>query len=70
MLTKLQVLGLPVVIDWDQLVVGASCFVPAPLNITQQLKKQLLDAAPPGGRLLIEEVAEKGLTGIRIWRIE
>jgi hypothetical protein len=69
-LIKLQVLGLPVVVDWDRIRVGESFFVPAPLGITQQLKRQLLDAAAKTDRALcVEEVAEKGLTGIRVWRI-
>jgi len=68
--TKPQILGIPVIIDWDKLVIGGSFFVPAPLVMTQQLKKQLLDAEDPHGyKLQVEEVAEKGLTGLRVWRI-
>ena len=68
--TKPQILGIPVVVDWGKLLIGASFFVPAPLVITQQLKRQLIYAADTHGYgLLIEEVAETGLTGIRVWRI-
>lgn len=67
---NLQILGLPLAIDWGKLLVGASFFVPVPLGISQQLKKQLVAvAAEYGYALLTEEVAEKGLTGLRVWRV-
>jgi len=67
---NLTVLGLPIVIDWDQLLIGTSFFVPVPLGITRQLEKQLLNAAAEHGYdLHITEVYEKGLTGLRAWRV-
>jgi hypothetical protein len=66
---KLQVLGLPVQIEWEKLRVGVSFFIPVPLGISQQLRKQLLAAAAEYGYdLLMEEVVEKNLTGLRVWR--
>jgi hypothetical protein len=68
--TNVQVLGLPIQIDWGKLLIGASFFVPVPLGISQQLRKQLLAAAAGYGyELLMEEVVEKNLTGLRVWRI-
>jgi hypothetical protein len=68
--TNPQVLGLPVQVDWEKLRITASFFVPVPLGMTQQLWKQLQAAAAPYGyELLAEEVAEKGMTGLRVWRI-
>jgi hypothetical protein len=69
MQTNLQVLGLPIQIEWEKLLIGASFFVPVPLGISQQLRKQLTAAAAKYGYdLLIEEVVEKNLTGLRVWR--
>jgi hypothetical protein len=70
MQTNVQVLGLPVVIDWAKLQIGASFFVPIPLAMTQHPRKQLQAvAAQHGYDVLVEEVVEKGLTGLRVWRI-
>ena len=67
--TRLQVLGLPVIVDLDRVRVGESFFVPAPLGTTRQIKEKLLgEAAKADQALLVEEVAEKGLTGLRVWR--
>jgi len=71
MQTRLQVLGLTIVIDWDRIRKGESFFVPVPLGISYRLKKQLLEVAAGIDRTLrIEEVVEKGLTGIRVWQIK
>ena len=68
--TNPQVLGLPIQVDWGTLRITASFFVPVPLGMTRKLWEQLqADAAPYGYELLAEEVAEKGMTGLRVWRI-
>lgn len=68
--SNLAVMGLPLKLDWDRVRVGESFFVPAPTGVTQVLRPQLrAEAKDIGYDVVIEEVAEDDLMGLRVWRI-
>jgi hypothetical protein len=60
--------GIPVVIDWHKMTLGASFFIPA-LD-TEPLTEQVVSEAKKRKmKLVFKEVVENGLIGIRFWRI-
>lgn len=71
MQTRLMVMRVPVRIDWAELGVGESLFIPAPVGYTLTLKNNLHAAAADAGYSVVtEEVSDKGFTGVRLWRIK
>lgn len=60
--------NLPILINWHELVVGASVFIPA-LNL-HKLKRQMLQESDKRGiRLVGKERIEGGKLGMRFWRV-
>lgn len=67
----LRVQGVPVIINWGALGVGQSFFVPVPSATIRSVKATLhWMAARRKYWTVTEEVAEKGLMGVRVWRIK
>ena len=60
--------GIPVIIEWHAMVLGASFFIPA-LDTEPLIKTILYNARQLGIRLKYKEKIENGLFGIRFWRI-
>lgn len=61
--------GMRVEIDWHKLPVGGSVFVPG--ADTRKLKRELrAEASQTEYSLHLEEVAELGLCGVRVWRLK
>jgi len=59
---------LPILINWHEMVVGASVFIPA-LNL-RKLKRQMEQESDKRGiRLVGKERIEGGKLGMRFWRI-
>ena len=59
--------GIPVIIEWHAMVLGASFFIPA-LD-TEPLTIKILEVARKHGiRLKYLELVENGLIGLRFWR--
>lgn len=70
MQSRLLILGIPVRINWSDMGVGDSLFIPAPTGISERLKTDLLEAAGcTGYKIAVLEVAEKGFMGVRVWRV-
>lgn len=64
----LETHGIPVVVKWLEMPIGSSVFVPG--SDTRSLRKAAKkEATDIGCQVLIEEVAEMGISGIRIWRV-
>ena len=63
----LQPDGIRIVVDWEQMVVGASIFVPC-IN-TEEVKKQVAKIAKKKGwETKLFTRIEDGRFGVRIWR--
>ena len=60
--------GIPVIIEWHAMVLGASFFIPA-LDTEPLIKNILILAKQRGIRLKYKEKIENELIGIRFWRI-
>jgi hypothetical protein len=60
--------GIPVIIEWHAMVLGASFFIPA-LDTEPLIKNILILAKQHGIRLKYKEKIENGLIGIRFWCI-
>lgn len=64
----LETHGIPVVIRWHDMAVGESVFVPG--ADTRALKfAARQEATSMNCKVLIEEVIEQDMCGIRIWRV-
>jgi len=59
--------GIPVIIEWHAMVLGASFFIPA-LDTGPLVKNILYNARQLGIRLKYKEKIENGLLGVRFWR--
>lgn len=60
--------GLRVEIDWHQMPVGSSVFIPC--ADTRNLKRELKEEADSTGyNTKIEEIVELGICGVRVWRV-
>ena len=59
--------GIPVIIEWHAMVLGASFFIPA-LDTEPLIKNILILAKQHGIRLKYKEKIENELIGIRFWR--
>jgi hypothetical protein len=59
--------GIPVIIEWHAMVLGASFFIPA-LDTEPLIKNILILAKQYGIRLKYKEKIENELIGIRFWR--
>lgn len=64
----LETHGIPVVIRWHDVAVGESVFVPGADTRALKLAARQ-EAAMAGCRVVIEEVVETNMCGIRIWRV-
>jgi hypothetical protein len=61
--------GIPVIIEWHLMVLGASFFIPA-LNTEPLIEEILVEANKHRIRLVYKEVIENEKIGIRFWRIK
>lgn len=61
--------GIPVVIEWHAMKLGASFFIPA-LDTDPLIEQVLSEAKKRKFKLVCKEVVENGLIGIRFWRIK
>ena len=61
--------GIPVVIEWHAMNLGASFFIPA-LNTEPLIEQILSEAKQRKFKLVHKEVVENGLIGLRFWRIK
>jgi hypothetical protein len=59
--------GIPVIIEWHSMVLGASFFIPA-LDTEPLVKAILVEAKQHGMKLKYKEKIENGLFGLRFWR--
>jgi hypothetical protein len=65
----MEVMGLPLLIEWDKFQVGTSIFVPCidrkPVEkfITQETRRLRLN-------VVCKQVVEKGVYGLRVWRVD
>jgi hypothetical protein len=59
--------GVPVIIEWRSMVLGASFFIPA-LDTDPLIEEILVEAKKHRIRLVYKEVIENEKIGIRFWR--
>lgn len=65
----MQVMGLPLLIEWDKFKPGTSFFIPCldrkavERFVTQEARRLQLD-------VICKQVIEKGVYGLRVWRID
>lgn len=60
--------GLRMVVDWDQLRVGSSLFIPC-INTTKAKKDVLVIFERKGWRMRYAIRVENGFWGVRFWRL-
>lgn len=61
--------GIPVVIEWHAMNLGASFFIP--VLDTESVSEQVLSEAKKRKfKLVYKEVVENGMIGLRFWRIK
>lgn len=61
--------GLPVIVEWHFMVLGASFFIPA-LDTEPLIAEILVEAKQHRMKLVYKEVVENAKIGIRFWRIK
>jgi hypothetical protein len=61
--------GIPVIIEWRLMVLGASFFIPA-LDTEPLIEETLVEAKKHRIRLVYKEVIENEKIGIRFWRVK
>jgi hypothetical protein len=61
--------GVPVIIEWHTMVLGASFFIPA-LDTEPLIEEILVEAKKHRIRLVYKEVIEDEKIGLRFWRIK
>lgn len=71
MLSRITILGIPIKINWSDLHIGDSFFIPAPTGASEKLVAELVEVADCAGyKVAITEVAENGFMGVRVWRVQ
>lgn len=59
--------GVRVVVDWDNMVVGSSIFVPC-INTKKATKEIKMYFKKQGWSIEVRTLSENGLLGVRAWR--
>jgi len=59
--------GIRIIVKWDEMVAGASVFIPC-VNTEKAMKQAIKIVADKGYKTEIKVVIENKILGIRIWR--
>jgi hypothetical protein len=65
----MRILNIPLLVKWDKFKPGTSFFVPCiDRKLTQRFVEE--EAARLKFKIICKQVIEKGIYGLRVWRIE